>query len=137
MKEEVAFFLPVRAGSQRVKNKNTKPFAGMEGGLLANKLRQLHTMKNVKEIILSTNDVPSMEIAEKFIPGLPRLKVLRRPDELCASSTKLVDLIRYVHGITDCEHILWGHVTTPLVHGNIYDQAIDTYRLRLCTCPWC
>lgn len=24
----VAFFLPVRAGSQRVKNKNTKPFAG-------------------------------------------------------------------------------------------------------------
>lgn len=126
-KYDIAFFLPVRAGSQRVRNKNTKPFAGMKGGLLANKLRQLSSMKNVKEVILSTNDIPAIEIAEAVKPEFSNLRILKRPDCLCDSSTNLKDLIRYVHGITDCEHILWGHVTTPLVHGAIYDKAVKVY----------
>ena len=33
---KVAFFLPTRKGSERVKNKNTKPFAGIEGSLVEN-----------------------------------------------------------------------------------------------------
>lgn len=41
MKERIAFFLPTRKGSERVKNKNTKPFAGIEGGLMENKIKQL------------------------------------------------------------------------------------------------
>jgi len=122
---DVAFFLPVRAGSQRVKNKNTKPFAGVEGGLLANKLRQLKAMRNIKEIILSTNDEVALKIANEM--SFPKLKIVKRPDCLCDSSTNLKDLIRYVHGITECEHVLWGHVTTPLVNGNCYDKAIECY----------
>lgn len=131
MNNNVAFFLPVRAGSQRVKNKNTKPFAGIKGGLLENKLRQLSTMKNVKEVILSTNDELSIEIAEAIKPSFKKLRVLRRPDCLCDSSTNLKDLIRYVHGITKCDHILWGHVTTPLVPGAMYDAAVKCYREAL------
>lgn len=127
MKKSMAFFLPVRAGSQRVKNKNVRPFAGMEGGLLENKLRQLMELRNVDEVILSTNDLRSMEIANAFSDKFARLKVVRRPDCLCDSSTNLTDLIRYVSGITECENICWGHVTTPLVSGSIYDQAIDVY----------
>lgn len=124
---DVSFFLPVRAGSQRVKNKNTKTFAGVEGGLLANKLRQLSLMANVKEVILSTNDLSAIEMAEGFKPDFPKLRILKRPHCLCDSSTNLKDLIRYVYGITDCDHILWGHVTTPLVTGSIYDKAVEAY----------
>ena len=40
-KEKVAFYLPTRKGSERVINKNTKPFAGIEGGLVENKVKQL------------------------------------------------------------------------------------------------
>ena len=123
--KDVAFFLPVRAGSQRVKNKNTKPFAGIAGGLLANKLRQLATMENVDEVVLSTNDDAAIDVAESV--KFARLRVLRRPDCLCDSSTNLKDLIRYAHGITKCTHILWGHVTTPLVNGECYDRAINCY----------
>ena len=32
--DKIAFFLPTRKGSERVKNKNTRPFAGIEGGLI-------------------------------------------------------------------------------------------------------
>ena len=125
--DSIAFFLPVRAGSQRVKNKNAKPFAGMDGGLLFNKLRQLKSANKVQEVIVSTNDEACLRVAESFAKDFPKLRILKRPDCLCDSSTNLKDLIRYVHGITECEHILWGHVTTPLVHGEIYDKAVDVY----------
>ena len=123
----VSFFLPVRAGSERVKSKNTRPFAGIEGGLLANKLRQLSQMKKVDEIVLSTNDPDCIAVGERFAKVIPILKVLPRPDALCSSTTNLQDLIRYVAIVTQCDHVLWGHVTTPLVHAPIYDDAIRCY----------
>ena len=125
MSNDISFFLPVRAGSERVKNKNTKKFAGIKGGLLANKLRQLEATRNIDEVILSTNDDLAIHIAESL--SFPRLKIVRRPDCLCDSSTNLKDLIRYVEGLTESEHILWGHVTTPLVGAEQYDKAIECY----------
>lgn len=130
-KMKTVFYLPVRAGSERVKNKNTRTFAGIEGGLLAIKLRQLHGMANVDEIILSTNDPECIKVAERFTKDEARLRIIPRPDELCSSATKLEDVIRYVHGITAADHILWGHVTTPLVNAPIYDKAIEDYEKAL------
>ena len=60
--DKIAFFLPTRKGSERVKNKNTRPFAGMDGGLIENKIRQLLGTKLIDEIILSTNDEKCMEV---------------------------------------------------------------------------
>lgn len=123
---KVAFFLPTRKGSERVKNKNTRPFAGFENGLIENKLLQLFDTKYIDEIILSTNDEVCMEIAAHFSSD-KRLRIISRPDELCLSSTNLQELISYVPTITEAENILWGHVTTPLVGAEHYDAAIKYY----------
>ena len=48
---KVAFYLPTRKGSERVINKNTRPFAGLEGGLVQNKVKQLLETKLIDEII--------------------------------------------------------------------------------------
>lgn len=130
MSDKITFFLPTRKGSERVKNKNTRPFAGIEGGLVANKIKQLLSSKRIDEIILSTNDEVSMEIAEKYTSD-KRLKIIPRPNELCLSSTNLQDLICYVPTITDADHILWGHVTTPLTGSEEYDAGIDLYLSKL------
>ena len=127
MKERVAFFLPTRKGSERVKNKNTKPFAGIEGGLMENKIKQLLETKLLDEIILSTNDETCMAIAEKYAVKDSRVRIIPRPEELCLSSTNLQDLICYVPTITEAEHILWGHVTTPLAGADQYDAGIQLY----------
>jgi len=128
--DKIAFFLPARKGSERVKNKNTRSFAGIEGGLVENKIRQLLSTKHVDEIILSTNDEVCMEVAQKFtLDG--RLRIVARPDNLCLSSTNLQDLICYVPTITDADHILWGHVTTPLTGANEYDKGIELYLSKL------
>ena len=126
MSNKIAFFLPTRKGSERVKNKNTRPFAGIEGGLVENKLQQLLATKLIDEIIFSSNDEVSIAIAEKY-KNDSRLRIIPRPEELCLSSTNLQDLICYVPTVTDASHILWGHVTTPLVDAEQYDEGIRLY----------
>lgn len=123
---KIAFFLPTRKGSERVKNKNTRPFANIEGGLVENKLQQLLTTKLVDEIIFSSNDEACIEVANKYRTD-SRLKIIPRPNELCLSTTNLQDLICYVPTVTDAEYILWGHVTTPLTSAEQYDAGIKLY----------
>lgn len=128
--DKIAFFLPTRKGSERVKNKNTRQFAGIEGGLVENKIKQILATKHVDEIIFSSNDERCMEVADKYSYD-SRLRIIPRPDELCLSSTNLQDLICYVPTVTDADHILWGHVTTPLAGAEEYDKGIELYLSKL------
>jgi N-acylneuraminate cytidylyltransferase len=127
MGNKVSFFLPTRKGSLRVKNKNTRPFASFEGGLLENKLKQLMKSELIDEILLSTNDEECISIAQKISPKSSKLKIIERPEHLCLDTTNLKDLIEYVPSITDAKNILWGHVTTPLFDNKDYDKVITTY----------
>jgi N-acylneuraminate cytidylyltransferase len=131
MKKDICFFLPTRKGSQRVKSKNTKPFAGISGGILELKLRQLLDCKSLSSIVLSTNDELSMEIANRVDSNQEKIKVIERPDHLCLDTTKLTDLITYVPEIINESHIIWGHTTTPFIAGEDYDKGIDEYFSKL------
>ena len=55
--------IPVRAGSQRVKNKNLKPFAGTT--LLEIKIETLKKVQGIDEIIVSSDSDEMLTIAEK------------------------------------------------------------------------
>lgn len=131
-KDKFTFFLPTRKGSLRVKNKNTRSFSNIEGGLLAIKLNQLLNCTLIDEVILSTNDELCIEIANKFEKKFKfQFRIDVRPEELCLDSTNLQDLISYVPTITDSEHIIWGHVTTPFANSYEYDKAIEIYLSKL------
>lgn len=131
MKKDICFFLPTRKGSQRVKSKNTRPFAGIQGGILELKLRQLLECKSLSSIVLSTNDELCMEIAARIDPRQDRIRVIVRPDHLCLDTTVLTDLIAYVPEIVKESHIIWGHTTTPFVTGADYDLGIAEYFSKL------
>ena len=128
-KETIAFFLPTRKGSERVKKKNTRPFADVEDGLIGNKIAQLVKSRLIDEIIVSSNDEECIKIAEKYNDS--RIRIIERPECLCTSQTNLQDLIMYVPTITEAEHILWGHVTTPIIGAEEYDKAIKRYYASL------
>lgn len=119
---KIAIFLPTRKGSQRVANKNTRTFSGIKGGLLLLKLKQLSKLKNVS-VYLSSNDPQSIEIGKCFNNTI----VIERPAHLCLDTTSITDLIKYVPTIIDEDHILWTHVTSPMVTAEIYNDAIDIY----------
>ncbi|WP_405565504.1 cytidylyltransferase domain-containing protein [Polaribacter sp. Asnod6-C07] len=118
-------FLPCRAGSQRIPNKNTKEFAGIEGGLLEVKLRSLINATLVDKIVLSTNDQKVIDIAEA-IPH-KKISIDIRPEHLALSSTSTDDLVDYVPTIIEDEHILWTHVTSPFITSDSLNRGIKKY----------
>lgn len=124
---EVSFFLPIRTGSQRVINKNMRPFAGFDSGILELKLKQLLQTSKINEVLLSTNDKEAIALAKRLDPKQKKIKAVERPNELCLDSTSLTDLIKYVPSVVKNDVILWGHATTPLANAKIYDQAVTEY----------
>ena len=125
----VIAFLPCRAGSQRVPQKNTRPFADRPDGLLGIKLEQLLACTAIDEVILSTNDEAVIAIAQPWLAAHEgRMRLDRRPDHLCASSTRTDDVVEYVPSIIPEGDVLWTHVTSPFFGAEDYAAAIAAFR---------
>jgi CMP-N-acetylneuraminic acid synthetase len=123
--DSICFFLPTRKGSERVINKNTRTFSGIEGGILKLKIDELLKVKSVNKIIISTNDSETIEMAKSF--KTDRIVIIERPDELCLSSTIIEDFINYIPSIVNEEHIFWVHTTAPFVTAQDYEEALCKY----------
>ena len=122
---EVIAFLPMRKGSQRVKNKNIKDFANIKGGLTFIKISQLLKSKKIDKIIVSTNDEEVKNIALSF--NSSKISIDDRPEHLASSETSTDDLVKYVPTIINGGIVLWTHVTSPFVNETIYDDMIEKY----------
>ncbi len=123
---KISVFLPCRAGSERVPHKNTRAFAGIEGGLLKIKLQQLIACNAIDTIVLSTNDEEVIQLAQAV--SSDKIKIDRRPEHLATSSTSTDDLVKYVPTIITEGAVLWTHVTSPFIDGKIYEEAINAYK---------
>lgn len=126
---KVIAFLPCREGSLRVKNKNIKPFAGLEGGLTYIKLSQLLNVEAIEQIVVSTNDIEVKRIAKSFKNS--KIIIDDRPEELASSTTSTDDLIKYVPNIIDSGTVLWTHVTSPFITADLYEEIIREYFVSL------
>lgn len=127
---DISVFFPLRAGSQRSKNKNTRPFLPDGRSLFQLKMAYLQNMEDyVQEIVVSTNDPL---VVEQFIPfESEKIRLVQRPEELCLSSTKVVDLINYVPTVVGCSNILWLHATAPFFTDQDYLTAIKMFDAQL------
>ena len=129
----VIAFVPCRKGSERVRDKNTRPFAGISGGLVELKLGQLMACEAIATIVVSTNDPAVTAVARRV--GQARSKpvmVLSRPEHLASSETSTDALVAHVPAIIQEDAvILWTHVTSPFVGADTYQRALERYRRAL------
>ena len=124
---KVTAVIPCRKGSQRVLNKNTRPFGGLTYGLLELKLKQLDKVEGVDEIWVSTNDAVVMAAVEAIRVALIKPVILDiRPDEYAADDS-LQALIAYLSRTIDSDIIVWTHVTSPFFLPTLYQAALTTY----------
>lgn len=123
---EVTAFLPCRQGSQRVPQKNIRPFAGFDFGLIQIKLKQLIEATKVNKIVLSTNDNQILDYAA----GIESNKIIvhKRAEILSTSEASTDELVAHALDLIPQGHILWTHVTSPFVDANVYDRIIEKYR---------
>jgi len=124
---KLSIVLPIRKGSQRVKNKNIRPFSKDGKSLTELKIIELLKIKNVDEIVITSNYDEAIEQIEAIAKNDSRVRIDRRPEHLCTSKTVVKELIEYMPTITKGEHILWLHVTSPFVKAEDYEKAIEEY----------
>lgn len=118
MKKLVAV-IPVRAGSQRVKDKNVRPFAGKS--LLEHKLETVKHLP-VDDIIVNTDSDAAIEIAKKA-----GVSYHRREPYFASSKCSNSEFHHYLAKVTDAENILIAQVTAPLITKESYLRAINAY----------
>lgn len=128
MARTVTALVPCRAGSERVPQKNTVPFAGMSDGLIGLKLRQLCSARRVDRIVVSTDDDAVKRVCEAVAHETGRqIEVHDRDPDFASSATSTGALIRHLIPVIPGDAILWTHVTSPLITSTLYDRAIETF----------
>lgn len=111
--------IPVRQGSQRVKNKNFKLFAGKS--LLEHKI-ELTKQLPIDEIIINTDSDYAIELAKKN-----HISFHKRDPYYASSECTNSEYHEYLAKVTHSENILITQVTAPLIKLETYIEAIDIF----------
>ena len=121
---KITAIVPVKKESGRLNNKNILPFG--DSNLLTYKIRQLKETPRINNIIVSSDSDLMLEMAAKD-GAVP----LKRPKEFADESRPFSDFIDYLCREVNGDHFVYACVTSPLVSGDIYSDAIDTYLQKL------
>jgi len=119
MKRLVAV-VPIRKGSQRVKNKNFKKFCGRN--LLEHKIITLKKVKNINEIIINTDSNKAISIAKKL-----GVNYFKREDYYASSKCTNSEFWSNVALNTKSEYILFTHCTSPIISVKTYEKTINSF----------
>lgn len=128
-----ALFVPCRRGSARVPDKNTRPFAGHEGGLLGWKLDQLERTAGFDLVVVDSNDPVVLAYAarrRRTWRGSAALEARERPDALGAADTTTDALVAHALATIDADELAWTHVTSPHFGADAYARALAAWAAR-------
>lgn len=118
---DITAVIPVREGSTRLKNKNVAPFAGTN--LLINKIRQLQEVKEITQIVVSSDSDMMLAMAKEC-----GVQTHKRAPEYCDERTKSFgEVVKHVAESIQGTHVLWATCTAPLVFPKVYRSAIKQY----------
>lgn len=109
--------IPVRAGSQRVKNKNTRLFSGST--LIDIKIQELLKVKNIDEILLTSDSDEMIKIAKKY-----NIKTHKRDKFFASSEATNSEFFENLSDITNSEYIMYSPVTSPLISYETINECI-------------
>lgn len=123
MKQRVVAFVPAKAVSRRLANKNYRDFAGIKGGLLQLKLLELKTQESIDDIVLYTNIHPKNYDAPEGVIVCDRND---DPDITTKQLHKDAAAVLRNLGYEDWDIVVWAQVTSPLFVR--YDEAVSKFK---------
>ena len=112
--------LTVRKGSERVKNKNLKPFCNKS--LLAYKIESLKKVKGIDEIFINTDSDEAIDMARNY-----GVKFHKRDAYFASSKCPNNEFWAHIAENTKTEYILFTHCTNPLIKEETYDSMIEFF----------
>ena len=119
---KITAFLPMKAHSERVPNKNIKNFCGKP--LYHAVLSTLLQSEYIDKVIINTDsDIIKQDAPKNF----ERVGIIDRPKEIQGDFVSMNDIIAYDLKQTEGEHFLQTHSTNPLLQSSTINVAIETY----------
>ena len=113
--------IPVRAGSQRVKNKNIKPFANTT--LLDIKIETLKKVQGIDDIIVSSDSQEMLKKAEEH-----DVNVHVRDEYFASNEVNNSDFMQNLSTIVDEGHIMYSPCTSPLLSSETITEIVSKYK---------
>ena len=120
MTKNLVAVVPARKGSQRVKNKNFKPFCGKN--LLTHKIEVLKKINQINEIIINTDSDEAIKIAKDLGVSFKRREKYYASSE-CTNS----EFWSHIAETTDSSLIMFTNCTSPLIKEETYVKIIDSF----------
>ena len=120
MRKTITAIVPVRKGSQRVKNKNFKPFSN--SNLLEIKLNTLKQIKTIDKIVVSTDSIIAIEAAKRLGVEYHERDSYYASSE-CSNSEFFENLAENIKG----DYLMYAPVTAPLIKIKTYYDFINRF----------
>ena len=117
--KNITAVIPVRQGSQRVKNKNFREFAGKS--LLEHKIDVIKKLP-VNDIIINTDSEYAIELAKSR-----DVKYHRREPYYASSECTNSEFWSHIAETTDSNFIMFTNCTSPLIKEETYIKIIDSF----------
>lgn len=113
--------IPVRAGSERVKNKNIRPFAGST--LLEVKIRQLLRIPELDGVIVNSESEEMLTIAKTA-----GAEIVRREEYFASSTVPINEVYRNIAENFDADVMVYANCTNPLLKDDSVRDCIRAFK---------
>ena len=119
--KKITAVIPVRKGSQRIRNKNIKKFS--DSTLLKIKIEQLKKIKSIDRVVVSSDCKDMLKIASDS-----GVETHVREKYYASSAATNSEFFHNLALSINSEHLMYSPVTCPLVSRETYLECIEKYQ---------
>lgn len=119
---KITAVIPIRSGSQRVKDKNLRPFANTN--LMELKIQSLLKVPELTSIVVNTNSEMAIEIVNA---KYKRVKVHRREEYYASSQCSGSEFFKHLGEVTDTDIFVYCPCTSPFIKSQTISKCINQF----------
>lgn len=121
-KPKIVALVPMRHQSERVPQKNYRPFAGQP--LFHRIITNLAACSLIDQIVINTDSPTVKQDAAK---NFPPIKIIDRPNELLGGGVPMNDILLYDVTQVAADFYIQVHSTSPLLSAATITKAIESF----------
>lgn len=125
---KITAVIPVRKGSQRVRDKNLRPFANTT--LLDNKIQMLLKVPEIDSIVVNTNSEAAIELIETEYADT-KVTFHRREEYYASSECSGSEFFKHLGEVTDTDIFIYTPCTSPFVKPETVSACIKKFLYNL------
>lgn len=124
--KKITAVIPIRVGSQRVKDKNLRSFANTT--LLENKIEMLLKVPELDSIIVNTNSDKAIDmVCEKYMNENSKVSYHRREEYYASSQCSGSEFFQHLGQVTDTDIFVYTPCTSPFIKPETISQCINSF----------